>query len=245
MTNKQPTAFERALTDAALNRYQKILDEDPSPIQLSDAFQASIDKLTHKSSRKTWKYVNRAWKRVLIAAILMFLLAATAVAAVPALREGLIRFFIHDDGVKYSFEFTSEDISRAPKEINTYYAPRFLPAGFSLETENVLSDYFDQLYFDQDGNAFYYSQSVLWAYEDLAQGADITVHLGISSEDCEREIRVINGFEVYVLHIFSPNGQNGLVAFWTDHEYFYEINYPSYDLTTLEDIIVSMDTVQN
>ena len=245
MTNKQPTAFERALTDATLNRYQKILDADPSPVQSSDAFQASVAKLTNKASRKTWKYVNRAWKRVLIAAILMFLLAATAVAAVPALREGLIRFFVHDDGVKYSFEFTPEDISRAPKEINTYYAPSFLPAGFSLETENVLSDYFDQLYFDQDGNAFYYSQSVLWAYEDLAQGADITVHLGISSEDGEREIRVINGFEVYVLHIFSPNGQDGLVAFWTDHEYFYEINYPSYDLTTLEDIIVSMDTVQN
>ena len=66
MAKKNQSAFEKALTDAALSRYQKILDEDTSPVQLSDTYQDSVAKLTNKSSQKTWKYVNTAWKRMLV-----------------------------------------------------------------------------------------------------------------------------------------------------------------------------------
>ena len=55
MTKKIQSAFEQALMEAALSRYQRILDSDTSTVQLSDAYQDYVARLMNKSSRKTWK----------------------------------------------------------------------------------------------------------------------------------------------------------------------------------------------
>ena len=245
MAKRNQSAFEKALTDAVLSHYQTILDEDPSPIQLSDAYKASIDKLTHKSSRKTWKYVNRAWKRVLIAAILMFLLAATAVAAVPALREGLIRFFIHDDGIVYSFEFAQEDIEHAPKKIQTYYAPSQIPNQFSLVDEVLLPEEAHRYYMDDSGNVLDYRQFVLWAYTpDLLAPDGVATRFGVSSEKVTVETVIIQGYEVKVIHIQTPNDTEDVEILWTDHEYFFAVGSPEINFEEIGRIIGSMAPIE-
>lgn len=245
MAKKNQSAFEKALTDAALSRYQKILDEDTSPVQLSDAYKASIDKLTNRSSRKTWKYVNTAWKRVLVAVILMFLLAATAFAAVPALREGLIRFFMHDDGIAFTFEFSQEDIDRAPKEIQVYYAPTFIPSQFSLVDEVVLQEEAHRYYMDDAGNVLDYRQSVLWQYESVLFESDgVASRFGVSSEDITMEIEILQGYEVKIIHIQTPNNSEDIEILWTDHEYFYSIGAPAISTDEIGRIIGSVTPVE-
>ena len=247
MTDKKKTAFEKALTDAVLARYQKTIAEDSEPVVLSDSYKKAIEGLTKKTERRTWKFVNKTWKRILIAAILMFLLAATAVAAVPALREGLIRFFTHDNGVAYTFEFTQEDLDRAPKEIETYYVPSYVPNGFALVDQNVISSSLDYIYYNDVGQALVYNQSALWTVANDSINADsILTGLTIDSENVFVEDAVLQGYEVKIIQkLFQTLGQNHVetVAVWTDHKYFYRVSSPNLDVTELERIIASLTII--
>ena len=243
MAKRKLSAFEQALTDAALARYQEALAQDTEPVEFSQAHQEAVAALTRKTQRRTWRMVNTTAKRILLAAILAVLLATTVVAAVPALREGLIRFFTHDDGIKYTFEFTPEDVARAPKEIETYYAPGYIPPQFALEGENAIEKSITRWYYNQDGDVLTYDQMVLWEYEGELDETDITVHLGISSDGVPTETRIIDGYEVKVAHLSNPNGVESLVVYWTDHEYFYMIGYPAADIQEIEKMILSMAPV--
>lgn len=247
MTDKKKTAFEKALTDAVLARYQKTIAEDSEPVVLSDSYKQAIEGLTRKTERKTWKYVNKTWKRILIAAILLFLLAGTAVAAVPALREGLIRFFTHDNGVAFTFEFTQEDLDRAPKEIETYYAPSYVPDGFVLVDHSFASDSLDYLYFDAAGDTYYYSQSVLWQYDIDPNNPDgILSQHTVNSENVIVEDVVLQGYQVKIIHMLLPDlgeHEEETVALWTDHQYFYEVGAPNLKIDEIDTIITSMTII--
>ena len=48
MAEKNKTAFRKALTDAALARYEKTLREDTAPVVFSDAYREEIARLEEK-----------------------------------------------------------------------------------------------------------------------------------------------------------------------------------------------------
>ncbi len=247
MTDQKKTAFEKALTDAVLARYQKTVAEDFEPVELSDSYKKAIEGLTRKTERKTWKYVNKTWKRILIAAVLMFLLAATAFAAVPALREGLIRFFTHDNGVAYTFEFTQEDLDRAPKEIETYYAPSFVPDRFHLADQSCTAITLDYIYFDDTGDTYYYSQSVLWEYDIDPDNLDeVLKEHTVNSENVLVEDAILQGYEVKIIHMPIRDlreHEEYTVALWTDHQYFFELGGPNLNAEEIDRIIASMTVI--
>lgn len=238
MAEKTQTAFEKALTDAALSRYQTILEEDASPVQFSDAYKAFVARQTKRTSGKTWKYVNTAWKRILIAAILMFLLAATAVAAVPALREGLIRFFTHDDGIAYSFEFSQEDLDRAPKEIEIFYHLGYIPPGYKQVSENIADAYNSQAYMNESEELIFFQQIALWQYEEHAKDEKgIASVFGVDAENSTIERRVICGYEMVIVHLTNEDNSETIMLCWTDHSYFYALREPALSDIEIERII--------
>lgn len=244
MADQKKTAFEKALTDAVLARYQKTIAEDSEPVELSDSYKKSIEGLTRKTERKTWKYVNKTWKRILIAAILIVLLATTVVAAVPALREGLIRFITHDNGVAFTFEFTQEDLDRAPKEIETYYAPSYVPDGFMLVDQSILSVSSQYFYMNDTGNVFDYMQSVLWQYEiDPTDLSTVSSRFTVNSERTSIETVILQGYEVQIITMTTPQQTEDCVVLWTDHQYLYEIGAPSLEIDEIDRIIASMTIV--
>ena len=247
MTDKKKTAFEKALTDAVLARYQKTIAEDSEPVVLSDSYKQAIEGLTRKTERKTWKYVNKTWKRILIAAILLFLLAGTAVAAVPALREGLIRFFTHDNGVAFTFTFTQEDLDRAPKEIETFYVPSYVPDGFTLVDQSVIPSSSDYIYFNDAGQSLVYNQSALWTVANDSINADsILTGLTINSENVSVEDVVLQGYQVKIIHMLLPDlgeHEEYTVALWTNHQYFFELSGPNLNIEEIDKIIASMTII--
>lgn len=247
MAKKNLSAFEKALTEAALSRYQKDLDEDPSAVQLSDTYQDSVARLTNKSSRKTWKYVNTAWKRVLVAVILTFLLAATAFAAIPALREGLIRLFMHDDGIAFTFAFSQEDLERAPKEIERYYAPTYIPAQYELESVEYRPVDQVRIYMDDSDTVLYFSQNALWQVEaDSDSPAGVAARFSVSSENVVVETAILQGYEVKIIHFQNetPNNKEDLEILWTDHEYFYAMGGRGISIEEIDRIIGSVAPVE-
>lgn len=238
MRKKNLTAFEKALTDAALSRYQKDLEECRDPVQFSEEHKKKVQELKKKTTRSTWKYVNTARKRLLVALIALLLLAATACAAIPALREGLIRFFTHDDGVAYSFEFSQEDYEKAPKEIETSYELGYVPDGYDLFSKNKTPAINSFAYKNQEQDVLSFEQMVLWKYEESNENTNgIAVIIGITSERTKTERRVICGYEVEVIHASTEDGAKVIVACWTDHQYFYSLSSDALSDRELERII--------
>ena len=249
MSEKKRTTFQQALTDAVLLRYQETIDADKEPVEFSETHQAYVAKLTKKTRRKTWKYVNTTAKRILIAAILILLLTATAFAAVPALREGLLRFFMHDDGVAYKFEFSKEDREKAPKVVETYYAPSYVPDGLTLVQSGATDIDLEFIYLDEEtGYVFAYTQNVLWAVDGfLDDPPNPGAGLNVSSENTTLEIRIVDGYEVKILRetIYSlPDQPVDYTIVWTDHEYFYEIIATNLSNEELERVITSMQPIE-
>ena len=244
MTEKKNAAFKKALTEAVLSRHQATLEADKEPVELSEAYRESVARLTRKTQRKTWKYVNTAAKRILIAAIIIMLLTMTAFAAIPALRDGLIKFFMHDDGVAYSFEFTQEDYERAPREIETYYAPSWVPPQYSLTSEKYHSSLGERIYVDEVGNALGYTQNILWL-----DGAEYDYPIGVgrvitvNSENTKAETNNIQGYEVIILRKQEEGFPEDVVVIWTDHNYFYTISSVDISDEDIDRIIASMSPI--
>ena len=244
MTEKKKTAFEKALTEAVLSRYQNTISEDQEPVEFSEDYRNAVAKLTKKTQRKTWKYVNTAAKRILIAAIVIMLLTMTAFAAIPALREGLIRFFMHDDGVAYSFEFTEEDYKKAPREIETYYAPSWVPPQYEFSSESFVSSTGERIYYDEAGNVFHYSQHVIWQKgEEYDYPAGVGEVMTINSENTVVDHLVIQGYEVTILRTQEEKWPEGDLVIWTDHNYLYTIETVELSDQEIDQIISSMSPI--
>ena len=94
---KTRPAFENAILDSVLRDFDDVPPSESIGHEFSPEFELKAQKLIKKSGSNAWHCVNTAAKRLLIAAIIAALLTGT-VLAVPALREGLIKFFIHDNG---------------------------------------------------------------------------------------------------------------------------------------------------
>ena len=218
--------FQRALMEAQKEEFSGVPQEDELDVSFSPEFEKNMERLCRGTQRKTWRLVNTTAKRVLIAAILVVLLAMTVVAAVPALREGLIRFFTHDSGVFYSFEFSEEDLARAPETIETVYLPTYIPEGYSLigrvdvDRGSVTADYNDE-----NNSLIGYSQYALWSDGPIKNlDLDIPTVLGIDSEGAITETIIINGYEVRAIHYDPEEAKNPTIYLWTDHEYLYYLS---------------------
>ncbi len=244
MAEKKTTAFEKALTQAVLSRYQAQLDADDEPVEFSEAHKAAVEKLTKKTKRKSWKYVNTTAKRILIAAILVGLLAATAFAAVPALRGKQVKYEEHNDGVAVNFEFSQIDVENAPKEILTYYAPTYIPDGYTLTKETNVSNYFCRYYNNSENNYILFKQFTLWDFtlpEDALSGDGN--RFVISGDYDELETLIVDGYEVRVYHYYVEDIPERDICIWTDYNYFFVFEGPNFSKSTISKIISSIETL--
>lgn len=133
--------FEQALLEAYAEEFNDIPPEDECEVEFSPAFLANVQKINKKAQKNHWKKSKVILRRVaLIAAILAALLLTAC--SIPAVREVFkdlfIDFFIADQKTHYEFTYDPAEVANAPKNIETAYAPTYLPDGF-VEEEGVLS----------------------------------------------------------------------------------------------------------
>lgn len=206
------TIFENALLDKALRSFDYIPAAEEINHEFSPEFERRSEKLIKKSASNVWHCVNTTAKKILIAAIIAALLTGT-VLAVPALREGLIRIFIHDDGNLYSFTVDRNMIANAPTEIETAYSLTYIPDGYELaNTVAVREGVVSLTYIDENDNWIDFRQEIVTQDpRNSLSGAD--------SERSELKHVVLNGYEV--IRIIHEEDEVQLV--WTDDEYFFEL----------------------
>lgn len=236
-------AFERAMWDALRDDFSDVPEEAEIDHDFSPTFEQKIDRLCRSTQKRTWRYVNTTAKRVLIAAVLFVLLAMTVVATVPALREGLIKIFTHDTGVAYTFEFTEEDLARAPESIETVFLPTYIPEGYEYIGGDI-AESISQVNYSDNYYLISYKQFAIWDMDPITNDdPSIPTVLGIDSEGAVTEDLVVNGYEVRAIHYDPEEEANPTVYLWTDQQYLYYLgiqNTAEYGLDEFSKIQASL-----
>lgn len=209
---KTMSAFENALLDKVLRSFNYVPAAEEIDHEFSPEFERKSEKLIKKSGSNVWHCVNTTAKRLLIAAIIAALLTGT-VLAVPALREGLIRMFVHDNGSMYFFTVDRNMIENAPTEIETAYNFTYLPDGYEVVCEVINEKIVSMDYMDENGGWISFTQELVTQDPRNKLG-------GMSdSERSKLEHVELNGYKVVqIIH------EEGEVEFlWTDNEYFFSL----------------------
>ena len=156
--------------------------------------------------------MNTAAKRLLIAAIIAALLTGT-VLAVPALREGLIRMFVHDNGSMYFFTVDRNVIQNAPEEIETVYTLGYVPEGYEVVLQMANCGFASINYMNEN-------REIIWLDQELVTGDPRNTLGGLSdSERSTLEHIELNGYKV--VRITHEEGE--IEFLWTDNEYFFNL----------------------
>lgn len=205
-TTKQQI-FKQALLDAALEEFKDIPDEQDIDLEFSESFEAwGHSKLCPSGDPPVRRFRKGLRRALLIAAILAAL--TTTVLAVPAIREGLIKFFQQNAGTHYEFSFDPEQAATAPKTIEKEYAPTYIPEGYREDSHIVTEDVIMHVWTAETGEYLSFRQ------ETIPQDSE-GPHP--NAENVTIETVLINGYEVFLVH------SSYYMYHWTDNEYFYQL----------------------
>ena len=204
------TPFERALLDATLEEFADIpAREADIPLTFSDRYRRRTEKLMRKTNSGTWHYVNTGWKRAILVAALVALLTLTAMAF-PAVRRAVANLFVDDVGTHYEFTIDPEEAAAAPHQIETAYAPTYIPEGYAFETK-LASPAF-ALYLWKFSN----EQNI--TFTQLSMQVALNSGGGINSEGAVMQPYSIDGFEVCRIEM-----ESSLFYVWTKDGYYFEL----------------------
>lgn len=222
---KTRSTFENALLDSVLHDFADVSPSESIEHEFSLEFKQNAEKLIKKSGSNAWHCVNTTAKKLLIAAIIAALLTGT-VLAVPALREGLLGFFVHDNGSMYFFTVDRDTIRNAPKEIETVYTLGYVPDEYEVFMKMANSGFASFDYMDKNGD-------VIWFAQELVTGDHRNTLGGLAdSERSKLEHIELNGYEV--VRITHEEGDIELL--WTDDEYFFNLFCSNISLVETEKI---------
>lgn len=226
--------LKKALIIIAEARYQNVPQENDIAHPFSEKFEAWAERLIvyRVDTRSKKLTVKRILKITLIAAIIAALLTVTALA-IPAVREAIAKYFIKESGSYYEIEFNTSQIEQATVATSTnndedhdtphkeepvadadlqieYFAPTYIPDGFTLLSELKNSDALMLRYQNLRGNQISYRQFA------LPNGENIDMSMVISVKDKVKTQKTIDGITIDAFT--SPTS---CTMIWADEYYFY------------------------
>lgn len=212
MQKKALTPFQQALTDAILDEYSFIPEnENDIDIEFSFGFQAKMQKLIRKTNSKTWYYVNTSVKRAILVAIIAILITATVFAS-PSIRNAVIKIFIHDTGTHYIFTFDMEQTKNAPEHVESAYYPTYIPSGYTEVSNQAHYLGVCAVWLDADGWMIFYTQEAL-PHDPLQSELD-----SFNSEGTTISRITIDGYE-----IVRGVDDESIYYAWTNYEYLFTL----------------------
>lgn len=212
---KQLTPFEQALVDSILYEYRDLPSEDELPYEFSPKFQRRALKLLSKTRNPAWYYVNTTFKKVILVAIIICMLAVTAMA-VPAIREAIIDFFFTEREESYGITFNPEEAATAPSSVERQHAPTHIPNGFNVLDQGCAEFSSYCFWADENGAVIIYTQ------ETIPENATSDTWIGIDAEDATRTSQIIGEYLVEIVWL-----EESYSLHWTDNAYVYSLELPN------------------
>ncbi len=232
-TERSP--FDDAMLDAALEEFKDVPEhEEDIDFPFSPEFLERADRLLEEEGRRHTHRFGKTARRILLAAAIIILLAATAMA-VPAIRKAILGFFVTDTGPDLRFTFDGAIVENAPSYINTVYRPSYIPEGYTSMGDGY-----------EDTNVGF----VGFTWEDASSGGYIDYTQIPLPEDLQKNgydgdvdrIEYKNLGEYEVLCTYS---QDGITYCWTNYEYFFTLIATALPDEELEKIFYSVQIDPN
>lgn len=110
--------------------------EELEKITFSPEFEAKMEKLVNKQKKPYYYMINTVAKRVACIIVAFIAVLTTLTFSVKALREPVVKFFVHTFRRFSTITFDDEYIDDSFNQgITTFYAPTYLPEGYVNDTE--------------------------------------------------------------------------------------------------------------
>lgn len=229
MENKL-SPLQQALLDSVLAEYAHVPEETQIDYTFSQRFEKWAKKLIAEIDHPAPKgRLSKTVKVLIIVAAIIALLAACAIA-IPALREGLVDFFLTEKINHYGVTFDPAQAAYAPDEIEKYIVPSYIPEGFGLFLDDKSVAAVVVVWTNDQEELISYNQRI------INKEIDDDDWIGISSESVARRSVVVNGYKV---EIVEDAGVSTMI--WTDNRYFYFLEMPnSLPFSEFEKMLSSM-----
>ena len=219
------------MTASVLEEYRQISEEKTDESRFSPGFRVWIAKTIRKTQRRSWYYVNTTAKKVILIAVILSLLAVTAIAAINSIyKKKEPEIIVHEYDDYYDVVVDTGDATDVPDQIEVRYVPSYFPEGY-WESENVLSPYMTYIEWENvEGRLMIYCQSTL--SEDSTKE-----NFRVDAEGVEKTVTSLGGQTVTLFT--DPLFR---LAVWTDGSYCYDLSVDSsISLETMEQIILSIE----
>lgn len=219
-TDAKFTPFQQALLDSVSKDYAHIPPNDCLEDPFSEAFKAWAK--THVQSGYVKRIRTlRVVKRVLIAAAILLLLAATAMA-IPAVRIAILDLFFNETEERIAITFNPEQAVNAPELIETVYVISYVPDNYALIVNDAYVTTVCQCWKNSNEERIFFNQQPLqheltadnWCGFNATEYARTSILLG------DYLVEKIDTTEDYKL-------------VWTNNEYLFTLELP-YSVTEEE-----------
>ena len=219
-TDAKFTPFQQALLDSVSRDYAHIPPNDCLEDPFSDAFKAWAK--THVQSGYVKRIRTlRVVKRVLIAAAILLLLAATAMA-IPAVRTAILDLFFHENQERIAITFDPEQAANAPDTIQTPYAIFYVPDGYTLIVQETKISVVCQCWLKSDNGRIFFTQQPL-RHELTADN-----WWGYNAAEHTRDSILLGDYQVERIQTAT-----NYKLVWTNNEYLFTLELP-YSVTEEE-----------
>ena len=216
--NKGLGVLKEAFQEIDKWEYENLHLEALEEVIPSPAYIKRMERLMKWQKRSCWKYVNTVGKRIAMIAVVIALTLGLSMS-VSAVREPVVKFFVHIYERFVEFFYDDDVVTKAPSTIETVYTLGYVPEGYELESCGIeglgtriiwVNDADEQIVFSQrtlDGNNL------------------------LDYENADYEIVYIENMEIALA---SKNGAR--YCFWNCEEYRYSLIVPetlSFDIVIL------------
>ena len=187
----------------------------------SKNFIKKMDKLIASTKKKSWRFINTAYKKVAIIVLILSLLFTSSLS-IEAVRTPDFDFVvrIYETCRQYIFPDNDQNVTR----ITYQYQFENVPDGF-FEVSSIKYDMvIESIYEDESGNTLYLTQSI-------AEKSDYSL-------DNERGTVCSYGINGHKTDIYISESDRVMVAIWVENGYLLEVFYDNLiDINDFKEII--------
>ena len=221
------SVFQKALLQSVLEEYDDLPWESELEDTFSDPFHEWAEGFIRKQRPQRVR-ARRILRTILIAAVLLVLLAGTAMA-IPAVREAIIDYLFHDYEKAIGITFDPAVAATAPDRIEEWYEIENIPAEFELVMEDKLSVSASFWWTDKDDRLVFFIQHTI-PNDPLNDS-----WMGINIKNYSKETVLIGDYWVDIIRM-----ENSYLLVWTNNAYFFTLELPNtIDDDTMREIFLS------
>ena len=161
--NKGLGVLKEAFQEIDKWEYENLHLEALEEVIPSPAYIKRMERLMKWQKRSCWKYVNTVGKRIAMIAVVIALAFGLSMS-VSAVREPVVKFFVHIYERFVEFFYDDDVVTKAPSTIETVYTLGYVPEGYELESCDIADILTWMVWVNDVGEKIVFSQGLLCDY---------------------------------------------------------------------------------